>query len=522
MSVILFYIVFYICVYFATMSAVLQRVLLVGGWKPTATEEHILEVCSDFASVERVFLKVDNDGQFSGSAFIFFHSHEEADKAAEALANHEYQVDFTNSSHRAELVNLLEESEMESDFLTIFQKMTPSRRKLAMSKLKVDLSTQFGDTSSKPLVSSHKEQSDSSTAFMKEAPQQTYSQESVCERDMRHSSSYSRRQAERSPTRESAHDFECQPAVRSRHTIQGRMLNDDQPGPKYMMQPQPMPYYQDVPRLTTFSGEAGKDASFSRWRYEVSCLVKDRYPQSVIHNAIRKSLKSPAAEVVRRLGDTDVDHLLCKFQSLYGTVLSSEAILQRFYSERQQKGETAAAWSCRLEDLMYDALELGLMSQKVATNALRTRFWSGLYNEHVKNALRNRDSVLSFEELVIEARKVEEEFVRYPSTSSKPAQSLPQQVKSEDKEESKMEALLQRLTKLESELSDWRKSGSRGNRGSARGGHSTRQGSNQQQHRICHKCEQEGHLAFGCRFGQDIVCFNCNRTGHIKQACLNC
>ena len=41
---------------------------------------------------------------------------------------------------------------------------------------------------------------------------------------------------------------------------------------------------------------------------------------------------------------------------------------------------------------------------------LRDRFWAGLRDLQVKNALRHRKDALNFEEMVIEARTLEEEF----------------------------------------------------------------------------------------------------------------
>jgi len=35
----------------------------------------------------------------------------------------------------------------------------------------------------------------------------------------------------------------------------------------------------------------------------------------------------------------------------------------------------------------------------------------------------------------------------------------------------------------------------------------------------CFRCQEEGHLAFGCRHGMPVSCFKCNKTGHISKAC---
>ena len=93
--------------------------------------------------------------------------------------------------------------------------------------------------------------------------------------------------------------------------------------------------YQEVPRLSTFSGTVGKEAPFSQWHYELMCLVREHYPDTTIMSAIRKSLRSPTADVLRRLGDdTGPDQVLRKFQDLYGRVQEGDTLLQQFYGEK--------------------------------------------------------------------------------------------------------------------------------------------------------------------------------------------
>ena len=60
---------------------------------------------------------------------------------------------------------------------------------------------------------------------------------------------------------------------------------------------------QEQPKLSSFSGEKGKDTTFARWRYDVNCLVASHYSEATILQAIRKSIKTPAADIVRHLGE---------------------------------------------------------------------------------------------------------------------------------------------------------------------------------------------------------------------------
>lgn len=268
------------------------------------------------------------------------------------------------------------------------------------------------------------------------------------------------------------------------------------------------PVWHETPKLPPFSGEVGKDASFGRWQYEVKCLLNQSFPPHVVMNAVHKSLKSPAAEVVTHLGHTaTVQNILSKFQSIYGTVLSGEALLRKFYVEAQTRGQTCAQWSCMLEDCLFQAEEQGVVNKESVSKLLCSRFWSGLEDSRIKEALRHRVSTVTFDKLVVEARSLEEEFRLDSKPKAHHVAALSPQVSSM---ESKMDMLLKRMEQLEVKVQS---------------GIYTRQTSQQQTEqsgeRKCSKCQQIGHLAFGCRKDTDIACFRCKQVGHLKSCCRN-
>jgi len=282
-----------------------------------------------------------------------------------------------------------------------------------------------------------------------------------------------------------------------------------------------------------FSGQDGKDSTFGRWHYEVMCLIKEGHDDTTVKSALRKSLKSPAAEVLRRLGeDADVDHILTKFQSLYGTVLSGEALLQKFYGEKQMTSETCAEWSCRIEDYMYEAIEQGIVAPDGIQKTLGSRFWSGLADERVKNALRNRD--MRFEELVVAVRKDEEKFhleVKQEMEAASRQKIKAQQITSASQND-KLDMLIDRLMKLEVQMSQLTQ-GKVEETSRQHEHRAVQQPANHQSHQRpmpqaypkpqvrCHLCQNVGHLAFGCRAGKEVTCYRCNRQGHISASCLN-
>jgi hypothetical protein len=166
-----------------------------------------------------------------------------------------------------------------------------------------------------------------------------------------------------------------------------------------------------TPRIACFSGDEEKDSSFEAWKFEVMTLVKEgTYSDKVITSALMKSLRGDAAKVVRRLGlNASIEDILNKFEGIFGTVEDSENLLSNFYSAEQLPNEKVSTWGCRLEDLLDRALQGQPISSKSVDDMLKMKFWSGL-RDHIKEATRHlRNSVKDFDQLRVEARKVEHE-----------------------------------------------------------------------------------------------------------------
>ena len=278
--------------------------------------------------------------------------------------------------------------------------------------------------------------------------------------------------------------------------------------------------WQEAPRIPAFSGLEGKDVSYGKWRYEVMCMMNDKQSTAMVKAAVRKSLKSPAADVLRRLGENaSLDQILLKFHSLYGTVLSGDDLLQKFYGEHQRAKETCAEWSCRLEEYMYQAIEQGAATEAIR-QALPSRFWSGLRDEKVKNALRNRS--LAFDDFVIEGRRVEEEYASQlrpairsqqiePSTTNVTTATGTTVTTPTTSTNEKLDFVLARLAQIETNVAEMK-------------------GKPEQQpippaqktQVRCAKCQGIDHLGFACRTGMNLICYKCKAVGHVAAGCLNC
>jgi hypothetical protein len=175
--------------------------------------------------------------------------------------------------------------------------------------------------------------------------------------------------------------------------------------------------------VSCFSGEVkGDQVSYEVWKYEVGTLMGDRiHSKEAVSIAARKSLRGEAANVAMRLGvRASLEDLLKKLDGIYGLVEPSESILAQFYSANQHEGEDVARWACRLEDLLDRAKKQRRISTEAAEEMLRTKLWSGL-KPSLNEASRHKfDSSDSFDNLVIELRRIElEHRQRIGKTSDK-------------------------------------------------------------------------------------------------------
>lgn len=258
---------------------------------------------------------------------------------------------------------------------------------------------------------------------------------------------------------------------------------------------------QEKPNIPSFSG-SGKDCSFGRWKYEVDSLDKnEKYSDITVMEAVKKSLKTPAADCLPHLGvSPTLSQVIRKIESMYGSVLSGEALLEKFYRDEQGSGETCAQWSCRLEDVIFQAAQKGALSNDAVPSTLKNKFWSGLLDSNIKNALRHKYKEVEFTELLEEARSIEAES----GSSQKKDKAKSQQVTGED---SKFDLLLKKMEAMEADIKHLKED---------KKTEEKRKGP-----LICPKCNLVGHFSWGCKQGQDFTCARCKQKGHIPKACRN-
>ena len=169
------------------------------------------------------------------------------------------------------------------------------------------------------------------------------------------------------------------------------------------------------PKLPFFSGSAEPnkgEASYEVWQYEVKCLQKaDGLPESVLLHSIRSSLRGAAREHLIPMGeDASVDEILHKLNDFYGNVSTAETIIQSFYNDFQKEDGSVASFGSRLEQTLSRAIRYGHMELAAKDSMLRSKFWTGLKSQQLRNSTRYLyDTYKDFPSLLREIRKVEQE-----------------------------------------------------------------------------------------------------------------
>lgn len=176
-----------------------------------------------------------------------------------------------------------------------------------------------------------------------------------------------------------------------------------------------------VPKLPTFSGtdEPQKgEVKCEVWNFEVKCLQNSgQYQEHILLHAVRKSLKGLARSMLVSVGDKDsLEDIMKKVDNFFGNVASGETLMQSFYNDRQKKGDSIVVYASRLEDTLSKAITLGHIETVARDGILRSKFWTGLFSQQLKQSSRHLfDSIKNFEYLFRESRKIQEEITAHRS-----------------------------------------------------------------------------------------------------------
>ena len=178
---------------------------------------------------------------------------------------------------------------------------------------------------------------------------------------------------------------------------------------------------------------------------------------------------------------SSIAQVIQKFDNIFGNILPPEVLLEKYYSARQHQNETAAAWACRLEDVLSQLCTRDPSSRQQTERMIRSKFWSGLRDSNTKNALRHQYQIgAGLEELLVAARVMEEEL-KVPMT----AQSQPLTT-----QQAPYEQILAELAKLNKRMDQIEGQKTSASRSMATANFPFRG--------KCFKCQQRGHRQTDC------------------------
>ena len=216
--------------------------------------------------------------------------------------------------------------------------------------------------------------------------------------------------------------------------------------------------FQPQPRISLFYGDNVKgEATYAQWKYEVKCLLLEKtHKPEALAQAIRRSLRGEASNLVRRLGiGATIPDILEKFESVYGAVDSKENLLAKFYSAKQEESEDVTKWSCRLEDILSSAVERHLVDPSKVNEMLHNMFWQGLKPSLKDISGYKFEQVLDFDKLRVEVRKIEQDHLHASTTTkteSKAQCNVVTEEKADNNEMKEIKTMLQSLTSTVKQL----------------------------------------------------------------------
>ena len=254
-----------------------------------------------------------------------------------------------------------------------------------------------------------------------------------------------------------------------------------------------------TPRIPTFSGDDSKsDISYDQWRYEVRCLLnEDSHSEKLLLQAIRRSVRGTAAAVLLHMGESaTIEAVLKKFDVIFGNILTTEQLYEVFYSAHQREGEKVAVWSCRLEELLNQIRIQGSLHPSAITSMLRSKFWMGLRDEHIKAATRHKfDGGEDYDSLFIAARTAEHEKEdRGKVVHQKKGVTSHQATVNSTSIEDKLDLILKKMEAMETRISNLEKRDSEDKQTKQSKNHSDK----------CQRCLRVGHVTSKCYARKDI------------------
>ena len=326
----------------------------------------------------------------------------------------------------------------------------------------------------------------------------------------------------------------------------GETLKEDPEGKGEIMDPNAMMgqgaipkvgTQHNYPRISIFYGDDSNkgEVSWPTFKFEVEALVKGGlYTDQQILMGIRRSVKGPASDVLRRLGtDVTVKEVIRKLNNTFGSIETPEVTLRKFFACQQEPKESVSTYASRVEDMFERATMVDALHKD--DDILKKVFYQGLKTEIKYLAFSKCDLIHDYDKFKIKVKKIEADLSSPPKEEKQKCNAVLNTDKKEKSELSEVKELLQqinqRVDKLEKEKEQKEQPrqvyydgyqaaqsygrgyqgtrgpyrGRGGNRGRGRGEnrgrgnyHPSRPTGTNTMQPTCYNCSQKGHIARNC------------------------
>ena len=207
-----------------------------------------------------------------------------------------------------------------------------------------------------------------------------------------------------------------------------------------------------IPKVPPFSGEnKSGEVTFDVWKYEVKCIIREgNHRTSVVLQAIRNSLRGKARSLLVTLPDNITPtQMIDKLDGVYGNVSDHEALMENFYKQRQEEGESLADFGMRLESVIQIPYERKKISSTARNEMLCSKFFTGIRDPMLQNAVRYKyDTIKDFDTLRKEIRAVEQQT----SYSNTTCTGTDKQKANVNQQNISMQDILKKLDRLSSKV----------------------------------------------------------------------
>ena len=169
-----------------------------------------------------------------------------------------------------------------------------------------------------------------------------------------------------------------------------------------------------IGKIKAFSGSSVKpgEVKFDEWLRQVEGVLEDGISEKTRKQAIMNSLRSPALDFVKAVGEVSSREILIQLEAMYGCSSSGVKLLQDFFKMKRDPAESAADYLQRLGIQISKVARKGGVAADHRDETLLTHFISTGDSEQLRQVLhvKYESSTPSQHDLLKEVRKTEEVF----------------------------------------------------------------------------------------------------------------